>query len=248
MEKVALVTGNSKGLGAALSAALKASGYVVVGTARNPGEAQEDRFISGELTDPEFCRTLIETTVKEFGRIDLLVNNAGVGMYETWEEGEMADVEQLFALNVIAPVRLSKLALPHLKASKGMIVNVSSVAGKVALPYMGAYCASKSALTAFSDSLRAELLDDGVQVLDLIIGRVATGFSLRSKGGKQPPSTPGSTTADHYAKRVMRAIEGRERSLVFPAWYAVPIVLYRLLPRFFERVALKKFRHAGGNG
>jgi short-subunit dehydrogenase len=136
---------------------------------------------------------------------------------------------------------LTNRVLPHLKASGGQIVNASSVAGKVALPYMGAYCASKYALNAYAASLRSELECSGVGVTNLIIGRVSTGFSLRSKGGKTPPQTPGRTTAQMYARHVIRGIVKRKHEVVFPGWYRYIIGFYALAPRFLERLARRRF-------
>lgn len=241
MKKVAIVTGSSKGLGLALVKQLQEEGYTVVGISRQKGEDISDLFLCGDITHSPFQEQVIKEVVSRYGWINLLVNNAGVGMYESWEEGSLDEVRAMFELNFFAVISLTNLALPHLKATGGLVVTVSSVAGKISLPYMGAYCASKYALNAYADSLRSELEGSGVDVLNLIVGRVATGFSMRSSGGKTPPHTPGGSDAKSYAVQVMRGIKNRRRQLVFPGWYRYVIAFYTLFTRFFERVAKRKF-------
>lgn len=241
MKKIAIVTGSSKGLGLALVRELKHHGYFVVGMSRSKGGDESDHFIQGDITDAETQDTLLLETLKYYQRIDLLVNNAGSGMYESWEEGSTADLRGMFELNFFAAVSLTQKALAELKKSGGLIVNVSSVAGKIALPFMGGYCATKYALNAFSDSLRAELHGSGAGVLNLVVGRVETGFSMNSSGDKKPPHTPGKADAADYAKKVMAAISKRKKEVVFPGWYRGVILFYTFFKGFFEKLAKWKF-------
>ncbi|NPA17373.1 MAG: SDR family NAD(P)-dependent oxidoreductase [Aquificae bacterium] len=180
-------------------------------------------------------------------KIDVLINNAGIGLYESWEEMDMADLRRLFEVNFFSVVLLTKLFLPHLKEKKGSVINVSSVAGKLYVPFMGGYCASKYALNAFSDSLRAELLNDGVHVLNLIVGRINTGFSSRAMGSKKPPDTPFGDSPEGFADAVYSAYLKRKREITYPRWYRYFIWISRLFAPVYDRIVLKKWTHSSSS-
>lgn len=242
---IALITGVSGGFGRAFATEFRKSGFLIAGVARNPDVESVDYPLSADLTRPDAVHKLAETVHRELGRLDLLINNAGIGQYELWEDMDPDSLRQLMELNFFAPVNLTRHLMPILKATGGTIINVSSIAGMVPIPVMGGYCASKYALNAFSDSLRAELNGSGVHVLNLIVGRINTGFSTRALGNRKPPRTPFAGTPDKLAKRVMKAWQRKRRQLVFPGWYRLIVWAYRIAPALVDRTAISKWRKSG---
>jgi short-subunit dehydrogenase len=238
---VALITGASRGLGKAMALRFKQAGFIVIGIARNKPDVELDLYLQGDITEPDFRQQVMDEISSKYQKLDVLINNAGMGSYETWEKLSELDLKTVFELNFFAPVALTRLFLPLLKESRGCVLNVSSVAGKLYVPCMGAYCASKSALTMFSDSLRAELLNHRVQVLDILPGRINTGFSNYSLGNKKPPETPGGGDAVVFAEKVYSAYKKRKRRLYYPWWYRVLIPLAKCLPVWYEKENLKRW-------
>ena len=247
MGKTVLITGVSKGLGLALAQKFKKEGFQVIGVSRSRPDIQLDLFIQADFSSKEDVKKVFETVDNKGIKIDVLINNAGIGLYESWEEMDMADLRRLFEVNFFSVVLLTKLFLPHLKEKKGSVINVSSVAGKLYVPFMGGYCASKYALNAFSDSLRAELLNDGVHVLNLIVGRINTGFSSRAMGSKKPPDTPFGASPEGFADAVYSAYLKRKREITYPCWYRYFIWISRLFAPVYDRIALKKWTHSSSS-
>ena len=183
--KVALVTGASSGIGEATALALAIAGAKVAIAARRAdrlsalakaigdagGQALE---IVADVTKPSDIARMIDTVVEEFDRLDILVNNAGVMLLSPLAEARGDDLRQMVEINLIALMELTRLALPHLKASKGHIVNVSSVAGRVANPGASGYAATKFGVVAFSEAVRREVYADKVRVTVIEPGLVLT--------------------------------------------------------------------------
>jgi NADP-dependent 3-hydroxy acid dehydrogenase YdfG len=183
--KVALVTGASSGIGEATALALAIAGAKIAIAARRAdrlsalaksigdagGQALE---IVADVTKTGDITRMIDTVVEEFGRLDILVNNAGVMLLSPAAEASSDDWRRMVELNLIALMELTKAALPHLKASKGHIVNVASVAGRVANPGASGYAATKFGVVGFSESLRREVYADKVRVTVIEPGMVAT--------------------------------------------------------------------------
>jgi NADP-dependent 3-hydroxy acid dehydrogenase YdfG len=183
--KVALVTGASSGIGEATASALAIAGAKLAIAARRAdrlsalaksigdagGQALE---IVADVTTAGDIARMIDTVVEEFGRLDILVNNAGVMLLSPVAEASSDDWRRMVELNLIALMELTKAALPHLKASKGHIVNIASVAGRVANPAASGYAATKFGVLGFSESLRREVYADKVRVTVIEPGMVAT--------------------------------------------------------------------------
>ncbi len=241
MQKVVLITGVSRGLGKSMALKFKKEGFLVCGVSRSKPDFEIDLHISYDLTDLENHTKIANEVVKKFGRIDVLINNAGIGLYESWENTKIEDLKYLFDLNFFSIVNLTKTFLPHLKESKGTIINVSSVAGKLYVPYMGGYCASKYALNAFSDSLRAELKPFNIHVLNLIVGRINTGFSEHSLGTKVPPSTPFGGDISKFAEVVYKGYIKKKREITYPNWYNFIIYFSKIFPNLYDKIAFKKW-------
>jgi NAD(P)-dependent dehydrogenase (short-subunit alcohol dehydrogenase family) len=184
---VALVTGASSGIGRATALLLARSGYQVFATVRSDVGEESLRAAAGalpveivrlDLADEEGVTRVVREVLRRAGRIDAVVNNAGFAQLGAVEDLPREVLRRQFEVNVFGAVQLCREVLPAMRAQRsGHIVNVSSLAGKVSIPLMGAYCASKFALEAFSDALRAEVKPGGVRVVLVEPGPVATRFN-----------------------------------------------------------------------
>ncbi len=237
--KTAVVTGASSGLGRAVAREFRRRGFTVIALCRHAPEADTaDRFLAVDLTDAEQRTRAAAAIEQEFGRLDVLVNNAGIGSYATWEELSEEELRREFELDFFAPVELTRALLPLLEKSRGSIVNISSVAAQIPVGCMGAYNAVKAALRMYSLTLRMEVAGRGIHVLNVCPGRVDTGFSSRALGGRKPPETPGRTasSSEEFARKLFRACRARRRELIYPGWYRPAIWFSRCFPGVVERV------------
>jgi len=205
---VALVTGTSTGIGQSTALRLARDGHHVVATMRNPAagapliEAREAEGFALEImaldvTDAGACADVIGATQADVGPIDILVNNAGIGGMTAVEDTTDADWSEMFDTNVIAPMRLTRLVLPSMRERRaGNVVNVTSVAGRVAFAPQGPYAASKFALEAASEVLAQEVSAHGIRVAIIEPGVILTPIFF--KGDPEPP------TGTHYTETYER--------------------------------------------
>lgn len=214
----------------------------MVGVSRSePRSETVDEWCRADVATAEGRNAVVAHLEERGGGLDVLVNNAGRGLQAPWTGMTEDDLRTVLELNFFAPVLLTQVLYPFLRSSQGSVINVSSVAGKAGIPFMGGYCASKFALTAFSESLRGEADADGVRVLNLTVGRIATGFGTNVLGDWRAPSTHGVASAERLARIAVRAWRHRRRDVVFPAWYRPAIWLAKLFPVRFGRLARKKW-------
>ncbi len=184
MEKVILITGGSAGFGKASAEHLAKLGHHVYGTSRRGVFPQADASASFPVLMPmDVCddgsvRRAVDFVLEEEGRIDVLVNNAGVGLAGSVEDTSMNDAKNLFDVNFFGALRVCQAVLPTLRAQEsGLIVNISSLAGLVTIPFQGFYSASKFALESMSDALRMELRQFGIHVTLIEPGDFRTDFT-----------------------------------------------------------------------
>ena len=181
---VALVTGASSGIGKSAATALVDAGFEVVGTSRNSaGVAPLDgvRFFDLDITSDESVRSVVGHAIERFGRIDVLVNNAGTGAAGAAEESSVAQDQRVFDINFFGLVRMTKAVLPHMRdAGTGRIINISSVLGLVPAPYMASYAATKHAIEGYSESVDHEVREHGVRVLLVEPAYTRTGFDAKA--------------------------------------------------------------------
>ena len=184
--KTVLITGCSSGIGRATALAFVDEGWTVYATARDPADIEPlgdagcktDRL---DVTNQEDVDRVVDRILDEEGVISCLVNNAGYGQFGPLEDTPIEQVENQYAVNVYGPHRLIRAVLPHMRREeRGTIINISSVAGRVAFPGGGTYCGSKFALEAMSDALRAEVQEFGIDVVLIEPGPVTTNFSDRA--------------------------------------------------------------------
>ncbi len=259
--KVALVTGGSSGLGRAIAKAFVEGGAQVAIAARGiealertASELSTDGrsvlAIRCDVTHPEEVERMVAATVERFGRLDVLVNNAGRS-----DRGEAIDVTPeglvaLLDLNVVGLVRCTRAAMPHLLSTKGHLVNIGSLAGKTAARYMGAYSATKYAVSAYSQQLRLELGPRGLHVLLVSPGPIAREEPRVYSGEKVaslPPSArkPGGgvkvglLSADKLAQQILDACQRRKPELVLPRRARLVFAISALWPSLGDWIVRK---------
>ena len=183
-QPLALVTGASSGIGKAAALALVQAGFDVVGTSRNASRVAPQRcvtFFDLDVTSDESVSTLVRGVIERFGRIDVLVNNAGTGAAGAAEESSVAQDQRVFDINFFGVIRLTKAVLPHMRAQgSGRIINISSVLGFVPGPYMAVYAATKHAIEGYSESVDHEVREHGVRVLLVEPAYTKTGFDANA--------------------------------------------------------------------
>jgi short-subunit dehydrogenase len=242
--KVVIITGASDGIGARLAVILQRRGARLALAARNQERLREIGGVSalivpGDLTDPAVRAALIEKTLERWGQIDVLVNNAGRGSYYSASTMPMDEARALFDLNFFAPLALSQLAAPHLRRSRGSIVNVSSIAGQISLPWLPVYSASKFALTSITSTLRIEMKRDGVHVMGVFPGYVDTGFHEHAAGPGPPAIVVNAkryaASPEECAQAILRGLGRRSHTVVTPRWGWLLVMANRLFPRLVER-------------
>jgi short-subunit dehydrogenase len=260
MKPVILITGASSGIGRALALEWAKRGASVVLSARSESAlrrvAEEVRALSGDaivvpgdVTKEEDRENLVARCVVERGRLDVLVNNAGRGYYAPALKVEPAELEGLYRLNVIAPVRLCQIAIEHLRATRGTIVMVSSIAGIVAAPRIGPYASSKFALEALSMALRAELRSTGVRVLVVRPGPVETPFHENAKVvdeniGYRPPGHK-AQSAEAVAKMTIDAVDAKKTVLETSLFVKTASAAARVAPALMRRISKQMAAKSG---
>lgn len=258
-DRVAVITGASSGIGEALARGFVAQGARVALAARSEerlrtlaAELGDERalVVPTDVADPAQVERLVAKTVERFGGVDIVVNNAGIGLFGRLEETDWEHFRQMWEVNFFGALRLTRAALPFLKKRGGVVVNISSVAGKLVLPYMSGYCATKFALNAYSTGLRMELARDGVAVVVICPGRVKTRFHATAfREGKNLPGVfqperrrYQGVTAEEVARAALKAVRRRRREVVVP-WVLRLLVGFRaLFPAFTDRMLVRIFR------
>ncbi len=221
----ALVTGAGGGIGAAIARRLANAGYHVVATVRQPSRAAEleakarDRALPIRYLPLELCDdTQVAATAAQGqadGGVDVLVHNAGFGVFGAIEEvsSELASLQ--FAVNVLGPLALTRGLLPALRARRGHVIWVGSLAGRMALPFQAHYSATKAALATFSDAMRMELAPHGVRVTCIEPSDFATGFTDARKVSRSDASVYAA-----MLDRCLEEVEKQERGAADPDWVA----------------------------
>jgi NAD(P)-dependent dehydrogenase (short-subunit alcohol dehydrogenase family) len=254
-DRVIVVTGASKGIGAELARQWAREGAALVLAARDEGALRavaaecvargaKAEAVVTDVAEEADCRRLVERTVAAFGRLDVLVNNAGATMWARFEDiGDMAILERIMKVNYLGAVYCTRHALPHLRASGGRLVAVSSLAGRTGVPTRTGYAASKHAMMGFFDSLRIELADSGVTVTTICPGFVSTGIRENATGPdgrpiRVSPVKEGEVMGVEECARLTReAIAGRRRELVMTARGRMGLFLKLVAPGLIDRIA-----------
>ncbi len=193
MGKVVLITGASSGIGAACATHLARNGWVVYGTSRNPVAADVNgvRMIRMDVNDDDSVRDGIKLVVDKVGRMDAVVNNAGFGIAGAVEDTSIEEAKALFETNFFGILRVCRAVLPYMRAQgSGTIVNVSSIAGRIGLPYQGMYSATKFAVEGMTEALRMETRQFGIRVVLVEPGDFCTGFTSNRRQAVAAAGSP----------------------------------------------------------
>ncbi len=182
MEKIAIVTGASSGIGKETALLLSANGYTVYGLNRKKAEIQGINFIATDLTDASSVAAAVKIIADKHGRIDLLVNNAGMGISGSTENTALEKAEYIFDVNFFGAFELTKQVLPFMRAQKaGRIITISSLAAVFYLPYQGFYSATKAAITSLMNALQLEVRPFNISVTTILPGDIKTEFTANRK-------------------------------------------------------------------
>src|SRR6478672_5741079 len=254
-DNVVIITGASAGIGLEVARQLSAQGAKLVLAAREPvlleAAAQTCRALGGEViavqtdvSDSEQCRRLIEAAAEAFGRIDTLVNNAGISMHARFDQlSDVHSVDRITSINYFGSVYCTWYALPYLKRSRGRIVGVSSITGKIGVPTRTLYSGTKHAMAGFFDSLRIELVEDGVSVTMAYPGFVATNIATRALGpdgkplGKRPVDDRRAISVEECARRIIDAAANRSREIVIARRAKLGMILKAFAPQVVDKMA-----------
>jgi short-subunit dehydrogenase len=253
--KVFIVTGASDGIGAELARQLareKAKLVLAARTAETLEQAAtacraagaEAIAVPADVSVEDDCRRLVERAVETFGGIDVLLANAGVSMHARFDEIEdFSTFERLFRINAMGTIWCVRHAYPHLKKSRGLIVGISSMAGRTGVPERTTYCASKFAQSGFLDALRIEAVDHGIDVMVAYPGVVATEIRRRGWNARGEPagvsglSEDAAMPVDQCARLIIDGMRARRREVVMSLRERVGLWLKLARPEIVDRMA-----------
>lgn len=263
-EKIVLITGASSGIGRATYKMCVEKGWTVYGTSRKM-KANEVKPVDGgsmirlDVTDDESVKQAISLMMAREGGLDALVNNAGFGIAGAVEDTSIPEDMEQFNTNFFGVLRMTRAALPLLRQNKGHIVNVSSVAGVLAIPFQGMYSASKAALEIISETLRIELADEKIPVCLVLPGDTKTSFTenrqitcvsetsdnyqrMKTSVGKMEKDEQNGVDPRNVAKVICRMIEKKNPPVRRAVGFSYQFILFlkRLLPDRLVLWALKK--------
>ena len=180
MSKVVLITGGSSGIGKSIGEFLHQKGFVVYGTSRNPEKITNSIFplLALDVRNVESIQNAVAAIISKSGRVDVVINNAGVGITGPIEEIPTEEIKNNFETNLFGPIEVMKAVLPQMRSQKsGLIINITSIAGYMGLPYRGIYSASKGALELITEALRMEVKSFGIQITNVAPGDFATNIA-----------------------------------------------------------------------
>jgi len=252
-DKVVIITGASSGIGKALSFEMAARGARVVIAARSKDKLKEIETelkgrgasviaIPTDVSLEEDCRRLVAETVQYFGRIDVLINNAGISMRALFQQSGLDVIRRLMEVNFWGTIYCTKFALPYLMQSKGSVVGVSSIAGYKGLPGRSGYSASKFAIQGFLETLRIENRKTGLHVLIACPHFTSSNIrnsALASDGtiqGESPRDENTMMKPEDVAKKIANAIVKRKQILVMTLQGKLIVLLNKLLPFMMDRI------------
>jgi len=199
-QKIVFITGASSGIGKAIGEYLHDKNYVVYGTSRNPEKYPNSKIklLALDVTDVASIQNAIEQVLLQENRIDVLINNAGAGITGALEEIPTTEIKRNFETNFFGPIEVMKAVLPQMRKQKsGLIINITSIAGYMGLPYRSVYSASKGALELITEALRMEVKQFGIEVTNVAPGDFATNIA---RGRYHAPLIQGSDYEASYGK------------------------------------------------
>ncbi|MAB47639.1 MAG: short-chain dehydrogenase/reductase [Flavobacteriaceae bacterium] len=266
MSKVVLITGGSSGIGKSVGEFLQDKGYKVYGTSRNPKNYPNSKFpiVALDVTVPETISACIAEVLKQEDRIDVLINNAGAGITGPIEEIPDAEIKRNFETNFFGPINVIKATLPVMRAqNSGLIINITSIAGYMGLPFRGVYSASKGALEIITEAFRMELKDFNIEMTNVAPGDFATNIAAGRYHAPVLENSPYKEKYGHSLKTMDEHVdEGGDPKEMAEAIYKVietkspkihykvgafmqkfSIVLKRILPdKVYEKLLMNHYK------
>ena len=266
MSKIVLITGGSSGIGKSVGEFLVQKGFIVYGTSRSPEKYPESKFaiVALDVTKKETITGAINYVLSKEGHIDVLINNAGVGITGPIEEIPESEIKNNFDTNLFGPINVIKAVLPSMRAhGSGLIINVTSIAGYMGLPYRGIYSASKGAFELVTEAFRMEIKDFNIQMTNVAPGDFATNIA---SGRYHAPILENSPYKIPYGNTLKlmdtHVDEGKDPLLMAKAIFKIintpkpkvhykigefmqkfSIVLKRILPdKTYEKLLLKHYK------
>ncbi len=256
-DKVAVITGASSGIGQAIAIEFAKQGTHVVITARNKERLAatekacnkhniQTLVVETDVSQQEACYNLIEQAYETFGKIDFLVNNAGISMRANFAEMDLSVIEQVMGVNFWGSVYCTRYAMPYLLESHGWVIGISSVAGYRGLPGRTGYSASKYAMNGFLEALRTENLNTGLKVLTLCPGFTASNIrnTALTASGKTQSETPREESSmmqpEEVAQYMMKAIQKNKKQLVLTRQGKLTVLLNRFFNGLMDRIVHNK--------
>jgi short-subunit dehydrogenase len=250
--KVVIITGGSSGIGKALAKVFGSKGSKIVITGRDikalyeaENELKADEIdvitIQADVTREEDNRKMAEETIRQLGRIDILINNAGISMRALFEETDLAVVKKVMDVNFYGALYATKYCLTEIMRNKGSVIGISSIAGYRGLPGRTGYSASKFALNGFLEVLRTEMFRKGVHVLTACPGFTTSNIRKRSLTkdgniqGESPRAEEKMMTAEECASHIYRATLKRKKILVLTTQGKLTVFLNKWFPGWMDR-------------
>jgi short-subunit dehydrogenase len=248
-----IVTGASSGIGRETALELARHGSRLVLTARRQERLTELKaeveslggtaaVVPGDITDGSLRQEVVERAVREFGGLDVLVNNAGIGAIGVFASADAARLRRVMEVNFFAVVEMTRIALPLLRqGERPIIVNISSVLAHRAVPRKSEYCASKFAVHGFSDALRAELVEDGIDVLLVSPSTTASEFFAQviDRDAKELASEAGAMSPREVARQTVKAIRRGKHEIILSSGGRMLVWLDRLWPALANRIVAR---------
>lgn len=266
MNKVVLITGGSSGIGKSIGEFLHHKGFVVYGTSRNPERVLNSVFplVALDVRDADSIHAAVAKVISISGRLDVVINNAGVGITGPLEEIPMHEIKNNFETNLFGPIEVMKAVMPQMRAqSSGLIINVTSIAGYMGLPYRSVYSASKGALELITEALRMEVKSFGVHITNVAPGDFATNIAsgrfhapvLKGSAYETPYGNTLKTMDEHVdsgsnpnemAEAVYQIIQTPEPKIHYKVgvfMQKISIVLKRILPdKVYEKMLMNHYK------
>jgi short-subunit dehydrogenase len=258
--KVVVITGGSEGIGKALVESFLNLGATVATCSRNYDKLYQLQsthsgkplmIYTTDVSKEQECKNFIDAVVSSFGRIDILINNAGISMRALVIDAELDTIKKVMDINLWGTVNCTKYALPYITKAKGSIIGISSIAGFRGLPGRTGYSASKFAVNGFLEALRTELLQSGVNVMWVCPGFTTSNIrraALNSKGqahGETSMDEGKMMSAEECAQHIIKAIHKRKRTLILTNTGKKTVWLNKLFPALADKLTYKYFFKEG---